>query len=128
MYKVRNKVYAEAGSLLIGKNKRGYVFVGELKEFSEKAIRLDDMRIEGQFLVYSDGLIRELYNPNMTYEQLKAKYVKRLFSNDDQIAIMLNKDRSAEDSELFDKMQEWRDWCGILAKKVISLKDNNSKI
>ena len=122
MYKVRNKVYAEAGSLLIGKNKRGYVFVGELKEFSEKAIRLDDMRIEGQFLVYSDGLIRESYNPNMTYEQLKAKYVKRLFSNDDQIAIMLNKDRSKEDAELFEKMQEYRDWCGTLAKKVISMK------
>ena len=121
MYKVRNKVYAEAGSLLIGTNKRGYVFFGELKEFSEKAIRLDDMRIEGQFLVYSDGLIRESYNPNQTYEQLKAKYVKRLFSNDDQIAIMLNKDRSAEDAELFDKMQEWRDWCGVLAKKVISM-------
>jgi hypothetical protein len=123
MYKVRNKVYAEAGSLLIGKNKRGYSFLGELKEFSEKAIRLDDMRIEGQFLVYSDGLIRELYSPDMTYEQLKAKYVKRLFSNDDQIAIMLNKDRSAEDSELFYKMQEYRDWCGILAKKVISIKE-----
>lgn len=121
MYKVRNKVYADAGSLLIGKNKRGYVFLGELKEFSEKAIRLDDMRIEGQFLVYSDGLIREIYNPNLTYEQLKAKYVKRLFSNDDQIAIMLNKDRSEEDAELFGKMQEWRDWCGVLAKKVISM-------
>ena len=124
MYKVRNKVYAEAGSLLIGKNKRGYSFLGELSEFSEKAIRLDDMRIDGQFLVYSDDLIRELYNPNMTYEQLKAKYVKRLFSNDDQIAIMLNKDRSAEDAEMFDKMQEYRDWCGTLAKKVISLKES----
>ena len=122
MYKVRNKVYADAGNLLIGNNKVGYVFLGELKEFSEKAIQLDDMRIEGDFLVYSNGRIRELYNPNMTYEQLKAKYVKRLFSNDDQIAIMLNKDRSAEDSELFNKMQDYRDWCGTLAKKVMSLK------
>lgn len=122
MYKVRNKVYADAGNLLIGNNKVGYVFLGELKEFSEKAIQLDDMRIEGDFLVYSNGMIRELYNPNMTYEQLKAKYVKRLFSNDDQIAIMLNKDRSAEDAEYFNKMQEYRDWCGTLAKKVMSLK------
>ena len=121
MYKVRNKVYAEAGHILIGKNKRCYSFLGEVSDFSEKAIRLDDMRIEGQFLVYSDGLIRELYDPNATYEQLKAKYVKRLFSNDDQIAIMLNKGRSAEDAELFDKMQEYRDWCGVLAKKVISM-------
>jgi hypothetical protein len=122
MYKVRNKVYAEAGSILIGKNKIGYSFLGEVSDFSEKAIRLDDMKVDGQFLVYSDGLIRELYDPNATYEQLKAKYVKRLFSNDDQIAIMLNKDKSAADAELFDKMQEWRDWCGVLAKKVASLK------
>ena len=106
MYKVRNKVYAEAGSLLIGKNKRGYVFIGEVSDFSEEAIRIDDMRVEGNFLVYSNGRIHELYNPKMTYEQLKAKYVKRLFSNDDQIAIILNKERSAEDAELFDKMQE----------------------
>lgn len=122
MYKVRNKVYAEAGSILIGKNKRGYSFLGEVSDFSEKAIRLDDMKVDGQFLVYSDGLIRELYDPNATYEQLKAKYVKRLFSNDDQIAIMLNKDKSAADAELYEKMQEWRDWCGVLAKKVASLK------
>lgn len=124
MYKVRNKVYAEAGSLLIGKNKRGYVFIGEVSDFSEEAIRIDDMRVEGNFLVYSNERIRELYNPKMTYEQLKAKYVKRLFSNDDQIAIMLNKERSTEDAELFDKMQEWRDWCGVLAKKVVSLANN----
>lgn len=121
MYKVRNKVYAEAGSLLIGKNKRGYVFIGEVSDFSEEAIRIDDMKVEGNFLTYSNGKIREIYNPNQTYEQLKAKYIKRLFSNDDQIAIMLNKERSAEDAELYDKMQEWRDWCGILAKKVVSL-------
>lgn len=122
MYQVRNKVYAEAGSILIGKNKRGYSFLGEVSDFSEKAIRLDDMKVEGQFLVYSDGLIRELYDPSATYEQLKAKYVKRLFSNDDQIAIMLNKGNSEADDELFNKMQEWRDWCGVLAKKVASLK------
>ena len=121
MYKVRNKVYADAGKLLIGSNKRGYIFQGELSEFSEEAIYLDDMKIEGDVLIYSNGMIRELYHPEMTYEQLKAKYVKRLFSNDDQIAIMLNKDRSAEDAELFNKMQEWRDWCGVLAKKVLSL-------
>ena len=121
MYKVRNKVYAEAGSLLIGKNKRGYVFIGEVSDFSEEAIRIDDMTVEGNFLTYSNGKIREIYNPNQTYEQLKAKYIKRLFSNDDQIAIMLNKERSAEDAELYDKMQEYRDWCGVLAKKVTSL-------
>ena len=81
------------------------------------------MRIEGRFLVYSNGRVREMYDPSATYEQLKAKYIKRLFSNDDQIAIMLNKGNSEEDDLLYEKMQEWREWSGRLAKKVISLKN-----
>lgn len=122
MYKIRKNVYADAGCILVGKNLIGYMFPGEMSEFTEESIRLSDMRVEGKYLLYSNDMIKEIYYPNMTYEQLKAKYVKRLFSNDDQIAIMLNKDRSAEDAELFDKMQEYRDWCGTLAKKVISIK------
>ena len=121
MYKVREKVYADAGKILIGQNRRGYVFNGELSEFSEEDIIIDDMRIEGKFLVYSNGMIRELYDPNATYESLKAKYVKMHYSNDDQIAIMLNQGRSEEDNMVYDKMQEWREWCGVLAKKVISI-------
>ncbi len=122
MYKIRKNVYADAGCILVSNNLIGYMFPGEMSEFTEESIRLSDMRVEGKYLLYSNDMIKEIYYPNMTYEQLKAKYVKRLFSNDDQIAIMLNKDRSAEDAELFDKMQEYRDWCGTLAKKVISIK------
>lgn len=122
MYKVRDKVYADAGKILIGQSKMGYVFQGELSEFSEEDIIIDDMRIEGKFLIYSNGRIRELYDPSATYEELKAKYVKRHYSNDDQIAIMLNHGRSEEDDMVFEKMQEWREWCGVLAKKVISIK------
>lgn len=123
MYKVRDKVYADAGKILIGQSRRGYVFKGELSEFSEEDIIIDDMRIEGKFLIYSNGMIRELYDPDATYEQLKAKYVKRHYSNDDQIAIMLNHGRTEDDNMVFDKMQEWREWCGTLAKKVAGLKN-----
>lgn len=122
MYKVRDKVYADAGKILIGSNKIGYVFSGELSEFREEDIIISDMRVDGQFLVYSNGMIVEMYDRNATYEKQKSKYVKRLFSNDDQIAIMLNKGRSEEDDMLFEKMQEWREWCGKLAKKVIAIK------
>ena len=121
MYKVRDKVYADAGKILVGENKIGYVFSGELSDFREEDIIISDMRVDGQFLVYSNGMIVEMYDRNATYETQKSKYVKRLFSNDDQIAIMLNKDKSAADAELYEKMQEWRDWCGVLAKKVASL-------
>ena len=42
--------------------------------------------------------------------------IKIRYSNDDQIAILLNKDSSEEDLLKYNKMQEWRDWASILAK------------
>lgn len=125
MYKIRNKVYPEAGYILVGENKKGYVFQGELSEFTEKEITIDDMRVEGNFLLYSNGSILERNYPNLTYEEQKARIVKRLFSNDDQIAIMLNKGRSEQDDLVFEKMQEYRDWAGTLAKKIVAI---NSQI
>lgn len=125
MYKVREKVYADAGCILIGSNKRGYAFKGDLDEFSEQKIDIDDMKVEGNFLLYSNGSILERNYPNLTYEEQKARIVKRLFSNDDQIAIMLNKGRSEQDDFVFEKMQEYRDWAGTLAKKIVVI---NSQI
>ena len=49
MYKVRNMVYSNAGYMLIGVNKKGYQFEGELEDFTEEKITLDDMRIDGSF-------------------------------------------------------------------------------
>ena len=122
MYKVRNKIYAEAGNLLRGSSKIGYYFVGEYEDFTEEAIRIDDMAIQGSMVVYNDGKLRERYSLSTTYEEYKARFVKKLYSNDDQIAIMLNKGNSEEDDMLFEKMQQWRDWCGKLAKAIVNLK------
>ena len=121
MYKVRNTVYSEGGKILIGENKIGYKFDGDLEDFTEESIYIEDMKVENGFIRYSNGRIIERYNPKETYESLKAKIVKRQFSNDDQIAIILNKDSSPENAELYNKMQEWREWAGILANKIASL-------
>ena len=109
MYKIKNKVYAEAGCILSGESRRGYVFQGEVEEFTEQPINIDDMKVEGNFLLYSNGSILERNYPDLTYEDQKARIVKRLFSNDDQIAIILNKGCSEQDDLMFEKMQEYRD-------------------
>ena len=123
MYKIRNKVYADAGKILKGNNQIGYFLTGELNDFIESDILLDDMSIKGQYLVYNNGIIVEMYDPSLTYEQLKTKIIKRVFSNDDQIAIMLNKDDSEDDLMVYNKMQDYRSWASILAKKILSLKE-----
>jgi hypothetical protein len=127
MYKIKNKVYAEAGCILSGESRRGYVFQGEVEEFTEQPITIDDMKVEGKFLLYSNGTILERNYPNLTYEEQKARIVKRLFSNDDQIAIMLNKGRSEQDDLVFEKMQEYRDWAGTLAKKIVTLNNQGDE-
>ena len=78
------------------------------------------MRINRNIAIYSNGLIRE--SSVGDYGTLKSRIIARQFTNDDQIAIILNKDDSDEDKLLFDKMQEWREWASILAKRIISLK------
>lgn len=126
MYVLKNKIYADAGRVLIGKNKIGYSFSGEVSEFTEHLITLDDVLIEGNYLKYFNNKIIEKYIPDLNYAQLKAFFVKKRYSNDDQIALMLNKDYSDEDSLAYIKMQEYRDWCGTLAKKVLELNENKS--
>lgn len=121
MYKVRDTVFADAGKILVGKNKIGYKFEGSLEEFNEEEIKLDDMVIEGNLIKYSNGRIIELYRPKEDYGQLKSRIVKRKYSNDDQIAIILNKDNSETDLFYYEKMQEWREWASVLASKIKSL-------
>lgn len=122
MYKISNKVYADAGRILIGDRKIGYIFEGELEDFKEESICTKDMHIEGNFVVYFNGKCRELYSPYATYEEYKARLIKKIYSYDDQIAIMLNNGRSEQDNMAFEKMQEWRDWAGALSKKILELR------
>ena len=119
MFKIKDTVYADAGFILLGSNKRGYQFKGETSEFKEKRITLDDMRIEGNLVCYGE-VVQSL--PNVVdYPTLKADMVKKRYSIDDQIAIMLNTTNSEDDKLRFDKMQEWREWSEQVAKKILEV-------
>lgn len=122
MYKVKNKIYSDAGYILKYKNKIAYVLRDvDLKDVSEMAINLEDMAIKNKFIIYSEGMLREYIDCEL-YEDWKSKIINKQFSNNDQIAIILNKEDSEEDLLLYNKMQEWRDWAGVVAKKIKNLK------
>lgn len=114
MYQIRNVVYSEPGYILVGKNKKGYQFEGQPSDFTETKLTLDDMQVNGEFVTYS-GIIQYI-GSNPDYSKLKADMVKRRYSNDDQIAIMLN-----DDSDAMQKMQEWRNWSTQVATKILEL-------
>ena len=118
MYQIRNKVYSEAGYILIGNRKKGYQFNGQLSDFTEEKITLDDMEVKGDYVSYS-GILQYI-GVNPDYGMLKRDMVKRRYSYDDQIAIILN-----NDPESMQKMQEWRDWSSLVATKIMSLLEVN---
>ena len=121
MYQIKNLIYSDAGKILKYKNKYAYNLRDvDINDVSEIDIYLDDMTLNNRIVTYSNGLIKESFIDD--YATLKSKIIARQFTNDDQIAIILNKEDSEEDKLLFNKMQKWREWAGILAKRIISLK------
>lgn len=120
MCQIKNKIYADADCVLKYKNKVAFSFEGvDIKDVLETKINLKNIQKNGNFVIYPCGL--KDYISCLDYGDWKAKWVGKLFSNDGQIAIILNKDDSEEDLLLFNKMQEWRKWAGVVAKEVVKL-------
>ena len=105
MFQSKNKKYADHGKYLIGNHKIGYQFPGELSEFEERDVDMKIIR-KGDRYVYNNGLFGVRVAKNTSYGDLKAMLVKIRYSNDDQIAIIINRDDSEEDNLKFQQMQE----------------------
>ena len=120
MYIKNNVVYADAGNILISKTAIGYSLMADIADIQEQQLNLQDMKLEGEFLKYSDGLVVQRYK-NLDYAGWKADIIKWRYTIDDQMAIILNKDESAETLLEYNRMQEWRDWAGALANKILSI-------
>ena len=120
MFIKNNVVYADAGNILISKTAIGYSLIDDISNIQEQLINLQDMKLEGDFLKYSDGLIVQMYK-DLDYAGWKANIIQWRYTTDDQIAIILNKDESAEKLLEYNRMQEWRDWAGTLADKILNI-------
>lgn len=131
MYIKNNKYYANAGYYLTSGVNVGSELPIELEDIIEMPVYLEDMEIcqggntlvavcsndKVSFLVSNDGSVP-------TYASLKTDIIKSRYSNDDQIAIMLNIDNDTEESKLnYQRMQEWREYATNVAKKIMELYD-----
>lgn len=130
MYKVKNIVYSDAGKLLTSDKFVGYSHPGLIKDFKETKINLSSAVFENNIINFNNGLV-QIYinneNKNYNYGDWKGHLVKTRYSNDDQIAIILNKDTGNEDDLVrYNKMQDWRIWCGELANKILEILNINN--
>lgn len=120
MYKIGKKTYADAGYYLKRGGSVGYSFEDNGMEIEEVIANLDDMHTNGSIILWSNNNLAQVVYKNGVYADYKKAVIQKKYSNDDQIAIMLNKD-SGTDSDLsaYAKMQEWREWASLVAKKII---------
>lgn len=128
MYTEKGIIYSDAGKILKGFDEFGrYRFISYSCKpksgirLEEVQIDISDMKIEDNLLVYSNGDIRQCNASEWDYVQWKTELIHHRYSNDDQIAIMLNKDDSAEDALRYERMQQWREWSSALAKKIVEV-------
>lgn len=56
---------------------------------------------------------------SLKYADVKTAVIKSRYSDDDQIALVLNRDKSPEKELLYQKMQLWRDFAADIAKAVV---------
>lgn len=122
MYKKGNVVYADAYKYLVHKSKGIIAFAlsGDESEFEEKEFPMPIKIIDegnGLYSIQDVPKVKFYFSKN-DYATVKTEMIKKRYSNDDQIAIMLNAQLSDEDKMYYNKMQEWREFSGYIAKSI----------
>lgn len=120
MFAKRNKVYADAGKYLRHKSGRAIALtvVGNIEDWEEHDLDAD-MSVEVEDgKIYINRRMFLIRPSSLDYATVKTRIIMSRYSNDDQMALILNNGKSEQDTLLYNKMQEWREWAGVIAKQV----------
>lgn len=121
MYIENEFIYPDAYNYLSTGNVHGLKFKSDVK-VEEFKLDLDSGKVEDGLLIFNDGKLVFPINYNWSYADYKKYFIKLRYSNDDQIAIILNKDESEEGQLRFKRMEDWRKFASDLSKLMTSVK------
>lgn len=122
MYIDKNKTYSDAGKYLRLGNRLSYCFNTVTSDIQEVTDTLDNFVVTGSMITWCNGERAIGKIKDGTYEDYKTKMIKARYSNDDQIAIILNKDSgNDEDAIAYQRMQEWREYAAKVAREIIKI-------
>lgn len=118
MFVKGDKIFADKGCYL--KHKQlpiiGLTINGNPDDY-EEVVMLDslDAVVDGnKVLIYNRKFA--ILPDSISYADIKKRVIKSRYTEDDQIAIILNKDESEENAMYFQKMQEWREFASEVAR------------
>ena len=120
MFTKGNKIYADTYKYLRHKTKAaiGLTMVGNEDDFEEVDMTLPvSLSVKGNMVTWENGKLA-FFAKEKKYAAIKEQLVKSRYTNDEQIAIMLNKDASEDGQLYYQRMQDWRSFSEELAKLV----------
>ena len=112
MIKQDDIIIADEGKLLVYKpENKVWGKTARLAQYKDHTLTEEDFEeVDESTLECIDGVWYDFRNT--TYVAIKTFVIKLHYSNDDQIAIMLN-----NDEDKMREMQEWREFASLTAKK-----------
>lgn len=121
MFQKLDKVYADTYKYLKHKTKNIFAlsYKGNMNDFEELDMDLPlQVKVEGKTIFWQNNRLA-IAPKNLDYATIKEHIIKGRYTNDEQIAIILNSilnNASEEANNLYLKMQEWRDFAAKIAE------------
>lgn len=122
MFTKGNTVYADTYKYLLHKSKNiiALSIKGNANDYEE--LEMDhplDVEVSGDMIFWNRRMFANIPDA-LTREAIKTSIIKSRYSNDDQLAILLNKDEDEKGAMYYQKMQEWREFASEVSKIVIN--------
>lgn len=113
-------VIANVGNAISKKHKPYPCFIkaeGNVEDFDERPI--NEVKFDGKHLFISPVICLDC--PSI--DKIKEVFIKYIFTNDEQIAIILNyqDSKNAKNKAIYNLMQDWRKW---ISERIEEIKNN----
>jgi hypothetical protein len=119
MFTKNSLTYSTPGYYLKGDNIIAFQMEGDASTFEEVELKKPyDITIVGGNLLLFDGIA--ILAEDLTKKGIKSHIIKMRYDNDDQIALMLNRNNSEEDAKAYQLMQDWRQFADDVAVAAMS--------
>lgn len=121
MYIKNNTLYANPYYILVGNKVAFQIEDAIMADYKEQKINMDDIVVmkHKKYTVVRVGGVLNIKMVEFTKKWLKTAIVEKRYDNDDQIAIILNKDIDEEHLKDYHLMQEWRKFADDLSNAVL---------
>lgn len=122
MYIQKGMVYSDPYKYLVNKGKNMIAYSASANEEGWTEVEMETpirfKKTDNLYTWNNDSLA--VFIEKLDYNYIKTLFIKQRYSNDDQIAIIINKDSgNKEDIDAYNKMQEWRDYASYMSKELI---------